>query len=214
MSASRREDFDDLALGITPQEEAAQLTGQLAARPELRGEYRENLDAVAIVARSAESTAHAFPDDRMEHLKARLMSAARDARQTTIPDATYTSVVPHDKLIEFGPGTRWAVLPGQGLTTVYWVFDPPACGDLPLESHVNAQSGYVLDGDFTLLYKNGSAQPLHAGDHYTIAPGVLHGATFQSRTVLCDVYEPAKDDFELLYSEQLAAAMREGQQQG
>ncbi|MDQ2663758.1 MAG: cupin domain-containing protein, partial [Candidatus Eremiobacteraeota bacterium] len=95
-------------------------------------------------------------------------------------------------------GLRWAVLPGQGRTTVYWIFDPPACGDLPLETHEHRQTGFVLGGDFTLLYEGGRSQQLHAGDHYAIEPGLLHGASFQSRTVLCDVYEPVKEDFEQL----------------
>lgn len=73
------------------------------------------------------------------------------------------------------------------------------CPDFPLEKHTQIQSGFVLEGAFTLLFAEGRTVPLQAGDPYTIAPGVLHGARFQTRTVLCEVYTPNHQEFEALY---------------
>ncbi len=208
MKNSDRDTIAALALGAAPDAEGPALVGQLVADKVLRTQYRGDLDAAGVIARSAEANGEDFSQERMERLKARLLSAAAGTKPVRGSTGSYAAILPREKLIDFGPGLQWAVLPDQGRTTVYWIFEPPACGDLPLETHSHKQTGFVLEGDFTLLYAGGGTQPLHAGDHYAIEPGVLHGATFQSRTILCDVYEPSKDDFEKLYAQALTEAKR------
>ena len=71
-------------------------------------------------------------------------------------------------------------------------------------AQAQTQSGFVLEGKFTLQFPDGP-QPHQAGDLYAIEPGVLHGATFQSRTILCDVYAPRHEEYEARYRAQVCA---------
>jgi hypothetical protein len=48
------------------------------------------------------------------------------------------AMMPGEKLTAFAAGIQWAVLLGDGMTLVYWVFEPPACGDVPMHEHVVA----------------------------------------------------------------------------
>lgn len=200
---TKKQKYDDvaaLAIGAVPFEEAAELGGRLATDPELRAAYRGFLEAAGVLGHAVESTASELSKDRKERLKSRILSAAREARRELNPKGSdFATVIPPGQLVQFGEGIRWAVLAGPGRTTVYWVFDPPACGDFPLETHTQAQSGLVLEGAFTLLFAEGRALPLKAGDQYSIAPGTVHGATFEARTLLCEVYTPNYEDLEALY---------------
>jgi quercetin dioxygenase-like cupin family protein len=115
----------------------------------------------------------------------------------TVPHA---ALVPHEKLVPFAPGISWAVLPGDGMTLVYWVFEPPACGDVPLHEHVVAQGGVVLEGSIHLRYADGSSTTLRAGDCYTLGSSVAHGATFTERCVVLDVFAPNRVEYEERYA--------------
>ena len=74
--------------------------------------------------------------------------------------------------------------------------NPPACGEIPLESRALTQAGVVLEGAMTLHYGDGAEQTLHSGELYAIAPGTTHGASFAERTTLVDVYTPNQTEFE------------------
>lgn len=198
------DDIAALAIGAAQLDEAAALTGQLAADPGLRAAYRADLEAAGLTGYLAEATSGQFSDVRKDALKSRILSDARKMSQGAPETRNYAWIVPREQLMPFSEGIKWAVLPDENITTIYWVFEPPACGDLPLETHVHKQSGYVLEGAFTLIFENGN-QPLKAGDLYSIEPGMLHGATFQARTVLCDVYAPKHAEFEALYRAHAAA---------
>jgi quercetin dioxygenase-like cupin family protein len=106
------------------------------------------------------------------------------------------AMVPHEKLTAFAPGIQWAVLPGDGMTLVYWVFEPPACGEVPLHHHQVAQGGVVLEGSIHLRYADGATTTLRAGDCYTLASDVPHGATFTERCVVLDVFSPNRVEYE------------------
>ena len=114
--------------------------------------------------------------------------------------------VPHaklaagEKLAQFAPGIRWAVLPGDGMTLVYWVFEPPACGEVPLHEHAISQGGVVLEGSIHLRYADGSTNTLRAGDCYTLGSSVPHGATFTERCVVVDVFAPNRVEYEERYA--------------
>ena len=105
-------------------------------------------------------------------------------------------MVPGDKLAPFAPGIQWAVLPGDGMTLVYWVFEPPACGDVPLHDHVVAQGGVVLEGSIHLHDAGGAVTTLRAGDCYTLASRAPHGATFTERCVVLDIFAPNRVEYE------------------
>ena len=105
-------------------------------------------------------------------------------------------MVSREKLAPFAPGIQWAVLPGDGMTLVYWVFEPPECGEVPLHHHVVAQGGVVLEGSIHLRDADGVTTTLRAGDCYTLASEAPHGATFTERCVVLDVFSPNRIEYE------------------
>jgi quercetin dioxygenase-like cupin family protein len=106
------------------------------------------------------------------------------------------SMVPGEKLAVFAPGIQWAVLSGDGMTLVYWVFEPPACGEVPLHDHVVGQGGVVLEGSIHMRYADGSTTTLRAGDCYTVGSSVPHGASFTERCVVLDIFAPNRVEYE------------------
>jgi quercetin dioxygenase-like cupin family protein len=112
----------------------------------------------------------------------------------------HAALVPREHLATFAPGISWAVLPGDGMTLVYWVFEPPACGEVPLHEHVISQGGVVLEGSIHLRYADGSTNTLRAGDCYTLGSSVPHGATFTERCVVVDVFAPNRIEYEERYA--------------
>ena len=110
------------------------------------------------------------------------------------------SLVAPDRLRSFAPGISWAVLPGDGMTLVYWVFEPPACGDVPLHQHAVAQGGMVLEGSIHLHDEDGRTTTLGAGDVYTLQGNAPHGATFTERCVVLDVFAPNRVEYEQRYA--------------
>ena len=111
----------------------------------------------------------------------------------------FATMFPKERLVPCGPGAWWAVMPGDGVTMVYWVFEAPRCNELTMHRHDESQSGYVLEGEISLRYEDGSERSLRAGEFYTIPPGVLHGATIRRRAVMLDVYAPGRKDYEERY---------------
>jgi quercetin dioxygenase-like cupin family protein len=108
----------------------------------------------------------------------------------------YASMFPKDRIVSCGPGAKWSVLAGDGVTLVYWAFEAPKCGDLPMHQHAEKQSGYILDGEMTLHYEDGTSRVLQTGDFYSIPGGVAHGATVNGKVVILDIYAPRRTDFE------------------
>ena len=112
----------------------------------------------------------------------------------------YASVIPNEKLKAYAPGISWAVLPGDGMTLVYWVFEPPACGDVPLHSHPIAQGGVVLEGSITMRCEDGNERTLRPGDMYCVQTNVQHAARFTERCVVVDVFTPNRREYEDRYA--------------
>ncbi len=83
------------------------------------------------------------------------------------------------------------------------MFTPPACGDVPPETHTVTQAGFVLEGLMEMNYRDTTVM-CRPGDFYTIAPGTAHAARFHERTVLLDVYAPNHTEFERQYRERAA----------
>ena len=116
-------------------------------------------------------------------------------------DAPYASIVSREKLVPFAPGISWAVLPGDGVTLVYWVFEPPECGEVPLHQHAHAQSGIILEGSIVMRYADGVQKTLRPGDCYAVASNVAHGASFPERCVVVDVFTPNRVEYEERYAQ-------------
>lgn len=196
------------ALGILPESLADEVRVHLRACATCRAEYdalRGVGDLVGLAAvRPGPDETPAAPG----LLKSRVLRAARAMRE---PVSTTASAVPSgyahmagaNAFLDFAPGIKWAVMRGDGVTLVQWVFDPPACGDIPDECHAFTQSGIVLDGSFSLRYADGTSRRLSKQDIYTVSAGIVHGAEFHERTVLFDVYAPNHTEFEERYLAQL-----------
>ena len=159
-----------LAVGALPAAESGRALAHLESCPACRSEYRALASAVGIVAEATELRT-ALPPARSTRLKERIVRAALE----------------------------WAVVPAPGMTLVYWVFNPPECGEVPPERHAFTQAGFVLQGAVTLHSGNGTSTTMRTGDLYAIAPGTTHGASFAERTVLFDVYAPRNAEYEALY---------------
>jgi quercetin dioxygenase-like cupin family protein len=100
----------------------------------------------------------------------------------------------------FSPGISWAVLPGDGMTLVYWVFEPPECGDVPLHDHLSAQGGIILEGAIHMRYAGGAEHTLRPGDAYVVRGGVPHGVRFTERSVVLDIFTPNREEYERKYA--------------
>jgi len=108
----------------------------------------------------------------------------------------YAEMFPPERIIPLAPGAVWSVLGGDGVTLVYWSFQAPECGELPMHHHPQSQAGYVLDGEMVLKFGDGTRRVVKAGDFYSIASGVKHGAVVNDRVTIVDVYTPERPDYE------------------
>jgi quercetin dioxygenase-like cupin family protein len=195
-----------LAVGALAPDEAADAQTHLTSCPSCRAEFGALSAAVDAVATAATATPAMLSDANAARLKQTVLHAAVAARPpaelASRPPAAapggHAHAVPRDALVQLEPGISFAVVAGEGITLVYWVFEPP-CTALPREFHPQTQAGIVLDGLMTLHYGDGSAQTCRPGDMYAIAPGMPHGASFPEPTVLFDVYTPNRTDFEEQY---------------
>lgn len=192
-----------LAVGALTPAEASRLAGQLAADPHLRAAYRGYPDAAQCVALSARPATSQLKADRKKRMFARILSSATAAGAQT--RTGYDALVPHDRMLQYADGVQWAVIPSDGITIVYFRFDPARCPVVPLESHEQIECGYVMQGACTLFGADGSGQRFQTGDYYRVEPGVQHGAIIHARTVLCDVFAPRNLTLERRYASQLAA---------
>jgi len=110
--------------------------------------------------------------------------------------ARYAAMFPPERVVPCAPGASWSVLPGDGVTLVYWAFQAPECGDLPMHRHPQSQAGYVVEGEMTMKYDDGTERVLRAGDFYSIPGGKKHAASIKERVVIIDVYTPGRPDYE------------------
>jgi quercetin dioxygenase-like cupin family protein len=110
--------------------------------------------------------------------------------------ARYAAMFPKERVLPCAPGASWSVLPGDGVTLVYWAFEAPECGNLPMHRHPQSQAGYIIEGEMTMQYDDGTERVLKAGDFYSIPTNVKHGATIKDRVVIIDVYTPGRPDYE------------------
>jgi quercetin dioxygenase-like cupin family protein len=115
--------------------------------------------------------------------------------------APHLSAIGREGLVPYGPGISWSVLAGDGMTLVYWVFEPPACGSVPMHDHDIAQGGVVLEGAITLMYDDGTEETLRSGDFYVLRGRTPHGARLTERCVVVDIFTPNRVEYEQRYAE-------------
>jgi len=197
-----------IALGVLPANESDQIRAHLRMCEKCAAEYDRQRATADLLGFLSDDPVRAIAPAAPERLKARIMRAARAAREPkskAAPQASvgYAHIVGSDALVDFKPGVKWAVTRGDGMTLVQFVFQPPECGEIPDELHALTQSGVVLEGSFSMHYGDGKVQRLNKQDAYVISPGTVHGAEIHERTVLFDVYTPNNIEFEELYEEQL-----------
>jgi quercetin dioxygenase-like cupin family protein len=187
-----------LAVGALTVAESRAALAHLEGCPACREEYRALASAVGVVALASDPSGALAPA-RSARLRDRVVRAALAARPAAGGGPGVARTVPLEELVAFSPGIEWAVVPAPGMTLVYWIFDPPACGEVPAERHAFTQAGFVLQGAVTLHQGDGSPMTMRTGDVYSIPPGTTHGATFEERTILFDVYAPRNAEYEALY---------------
>ena len=65
---------------------------------------------------------------------------------------------------------------------------------LPVHSHPQEQTGYLVSGRITLTI-GGQAHDVMPGDSWCIAGGVEHGAEVLQDSVAVEVFSPVRDDY-------------------
>jgi quercetin dioxygenase-like cupin family protein len=67
-------------------------------------------------------------------------------------------------------------VPGTGYETVIGIAEIVPNVNIGRHTHPGPESGYMLEGEMTLLVDGQPPKPLKAGDSYQIPPGAIHDA--------------------------------------
>lgn len=207
MNGDLEEMLAALAAGAADETETAALAGTLATNARARDAFARYRSAVECLALTAAGDTEKLDAGQKRRMLARIVAQA--AAEPKAPASNYLSLVPKDRLLPYARGVEWAVIPGDGITIAFLIFDPSECDDVPLEIHGQDESGYVLEGSCTLWYHGGKRDDLITGDYYMVPGGKAHGAIFHERTVLFDVFSPNNADFERKYEKQRAMSMED-----
>ncbi len=65
---------------------------------------------------------------------------------------------------------------------------------VPMHSHPNEQTGYLLSGKLILTIE-GKTNEMNAGDSWSIKAGVEHGAEASESTLLIEAFTPIREDY-------------------
>ena len=65
---------------------------------------------------------------------------------------------------------------------------------LPLHSHINEQTGYLVKGSMK-LFIDGKSKILHPGDSWSILSNVKHKAEILEDSVAIEVFSPRREDY-------------------
>jgi len=196
------------ALGVLPQAASDSLRAHLHTCAACMKEYRGLRPVADLLGHEATFIGMGSEPRDPQGLKARVMRAAQAARPPKASKAYAVRAVPTEDLIDYAPGVKWAVVPADGATFVYWAFDPPDCGHVPAEMHHVTQLGVVLKGKMSMTFGDGTQQHYGPNEFYAIAPGMVHGAHFTGSTVVVDVYTPNHLEFEARFAKQRADPKR------
>lgn len=69
-----------------------------------------------------------------------------------------------------------------------------ATDNIPLHSHLNEQSGYVISGKYKLKF-NQYDEILKSGDSYTIPANIKHSIEIIEAGEVIDVFTPPRQDY-------------------
>ena len=67
-------------------------------------------------------------------------------------------------------------MPGTNYETVIGIAEIAPGVNIGRHTHPGAESGYLLDGDMTLIVANQPDKPLKAGESYQVPVGAVHDA--------------------------------------
>lgn len=67
-------------------------------------------------------------------------------------------------------------VPGTSYQTVIGLAEIGPSANIGNHTHFGVESGYVLEGDFTMMIEGQPPKAYKAGDSYVIAPGLAHDA--------------------------------------
>lgn len=91
------------------------------------------------------------------------------------------------------PGiTRKTLVHGE--STLMSVFHMAAGSQLPLHSHPNEQTGYLISGHIQ-LFVEGELYDAHPGDSWCIHANVPHRAEIVDDSVVIEVFSPVRADY-------------------
>ena len=66
--------------------------------------------------------------------------------------------------------------------------------DLPMHSHPQEQTGYLVSGHMTLTIDS-ATYDIMPGDSWMIPGGVIHGAKIMESSVAVEVFAPVREDY-------------------
>jgi len=94
-----------------------------------------------------------------------------------------------------------AALPGilrktmvEGARTQLVAFKLSKDAVIPLHSHLQEQTGYLVSGHLILTIAQ-VEHDMHPGDSWTIPGGVVHSAKIVRDSVAIEVFSPAREDY-------------------
>ena len=108
-----------------------------------------------------------------------------------------------EDFIERMPNVRWAVVPIEGATAVYWEFAPGAT--VPRHNHYHAQLLIVLQGSIDLIFDDKTVT-VSAGQLLSIPPYQFHAAAVQAPMRVVDIFVPKREEYEEEYAAQRGPA--------
>ncbi|MCF8226289.1 MAG: cupin domain-containing protein [Bacteroidales bacterium] len=82
-------------------------------------------------------------------------------------------------------GVKGYLLQGEHQQVVYFEIEP--IGEVPAHKHGD-QWGVIFEGEMELTTGD-TTRVLRKGDQYFVSAGVMHSATFKTKTYLMDVFE-------------------------
>ncbi len=97
------------------------------------------------------------------------------------------------QLVDVVPGvTRTTLAAGRTTTLVRFTLEPGV--EIPLHRHPQEQTGYLVEGDLTLVADTGE-WTVGSGDSWSLPGGAAHGARTRTGAVAVEVFAPSREDY-------------------
>ncbi len=95
--------------------------------------------------------------------------------------------------VQAAPGIKRKTLI-YGASTLMTEFVIEKDADLPMHSHLEEQTGYLVSGHMKLTI-GGSVYDIRPGDSWLIPGGMVHGARIIENSVAVEVFSPVRQDY-------------------